>query len=85
MVNINDIQEHMMVHSQDQGQMNGVRGAHVGTVDCIEGGMIKLTKADSADGKHHLIPLEWVESIEDQTLHLSKSSDFVMLNWQTSP
>ena len=34
----------------------GADGVHVGTVDHLEGERIKLTKADSGDGKHHYLP-----------------------------
>ena len=34
---------------------------------------IKLTKSDPKGGKHHLIPSDWVDHI-DQHVHLNKSS-----------
>jgi hypothetical protein len=83
MVNVKDIREHMMVHTNGAGEMNGVRGQHIGTVDHVENGMIKLTKKDAPDGKHHLIPLEWVESVEGDTVHLSKKFEDVMQGWET--
>ncbi len=42
----------------------GSCGNHVGTVDHVEGNMIKLTKSDSADGKHKYLPLSEVKQIE---------------------
>ena len=39
-----DIKEHMEVIGAD--------GVHVGTVDKVEGGRIKLTKQDSGEGAH---------------------------------
>ena len=39
-----DIKEHMEVIGAD--------GVHVGTVDKVEGGRIKLTKKDSGEGSH---------------------------------
>jgi hypothetical protein len=83
MVNDKDIREHMMVHTKGPGEMNGVRGQHIGTVDHVQDGMIKLTKKDAPDGKHHLIPLEWVESVEGDTVHLSKKFEDVMQGWET--
>ncbi len=38
------VKEHMDVIGAD--------GVHVGTVDRVENGRIKLTKADSGEGKH---------------------------------
>jgi hypothetical protein len=84
MVNVNQIREHMMVHSNDDAEMNGVRGHHVGTVDHVDDGMIKLTKNDSKDGLHHMIPLSWVESVEGGTIHLSKGIDEIMSDWKAA-
>ncbi|HMC92498.1 MAG TPA: DUF2171 domain-containing protein, partial [Allosphingosinicella sp.] len=44
MANAGDIREHMEVIGAD--------GAHVGTVDHVDGDRIKLTKADSGQGSH---------------------------------
>jgi hypothetical protein len=44
MADLDKIQEHMEVIGAD--------GVHVGTVDHIEGGRIKLTKDDSGEGRH---------------------------------
>lgn len=69
------IREHMDVRALD--------GVHVGTVDHMEGEMqIKLTKNDADDGKHHLIPLEWVDHV-DAHVHLSKTAEDVRSNWQS--
>ena len=38
------IEEHM--------QVIGADGVHIGTVDRVENGRIKLTKADSGEGRH---------------------------------
>ena len=61
----------------------GADGEHVGTVDHMEGtDKIKLTKNDpKAHGHHHLIPLDWVFSV-DQHVRLSKSSGEVMRSWE---
>ena len=83
MVDDYEIREHMMVHSSADGEMNGVRGQHIGTVDRVENGMMKLKLNDSLDGKHQMIPISWVESVENQTVHLSKRFDDVMNDWST--
>jgi hypothetical protein len=73
MATADQIREHMEVRALD--------GAHIGTVDHLEGDtQIKLTKNDSDDGKHHLIPLEWVDHV-DVHVHLSKSAEDVRSNW----
>jgi hypothetical protein len=62
----------------------GSDGQHVGTVDHLaKSGLIKLAKGDAKDGKHHLIPVAWVERI-DQHVHLNKSSQDAQQQWQTA-
>jgi len=69
-----DIRAHMEVLGAD--------GQHVGTVDHLEGSnRIKLTKSDSGDGKHHFIPLDWVDHV-DAHVHLKKSSRDATSQWQ---
>ena len=64
------IKEHMEVIGAD--------GVHVGTVDKVEGGRIKLTKKDSGEGSHkghhHFIDLNLVADIEGQKVRLSANS-----------
>ncbi|MBO3758650.1 DUF2171 domain-containing protein [Ciceribacter sp. L1K22] len=73
MISADQIREHMEVRALD--------GAHVGTVDHLEGSnRIKLTRNDSPDGKHHLIPLDWIDHI-DEHVHLSKNLDEVRNEW----
>ena len=66
-----EIKEHMEVIGAD--------GVHVGTVDRVEGKRIKLTKADSGEGKHkghhHFIDLSLVAEVEDQKVRLSANAD----------
>jgi hypothetical protein len=71
------IKEHMEVLGSD--------GQHVGTVDHIEGkDKIKLTKTDAkAGGKHHLIPMNWVDHV-DSHVHLNKSCKDAMAQWQAA-
>jgi hypothetical protein len=75
MINTSEIHEHMEVVGSD--------GEHIGTVDHLEGkDRIKLTKTDpAAGGKHHFIPLDWVDHV-DQHVHLDKSSDDVKDEWE---
>lgn len=75
MVAANEIREHMEVRAAD--------GRPVGTVDHMEGeSRIKLTRSDSEDGKHHLIPLDWVDHV-DAHVHLNKDADAVRQEWST--
>ena len=56
------------------------RGKHLGTVDHVVGDQIKLTKQDSEDGKHHLIPASLVGSV-DIKVHLTKPCEEVKRAW----
>jgi len=67
---------------QDHMDVVASCGKKVGVVDCTEGSSIKLTKKDSADGHHHLIPQSWVDHV-DQHVHLKKNSEQVEREWQT--
>ena len=66
-----EIKEHMEVIGAD--------GVHIGTVDKVEGQRIKLTKADSGEGKHkghhHFIDLSLVAEVEGQKVRLSTNAD----------
>jgi hypothetical protein len=73
MINASQIKEHMDVVGSD--------GKKVGKVDHVEGAdKIRLTKSDSPDGKHHLVPVGWVDHI-DQQVHLNKAASDVQKNW----
>ena len=56
-------------------------GTKVGRVDDVEGSSIKLTKNDSPDGMHHLIPAGWVASV-DSKVHLDRDHKRVQSEWQ---
>ncbi len=70
-----DIREHMEVYASC--------GNFVGKVDRVQGDRIKLTKSDSPDGQHHLIPLAWVAKVHDH-VHLSKDHKEVESQWQST-
>ena len=71
MTNLSDIHEHMNIIGAD--------GVHVGTVDKVEGGRIKLVKADSGEGghkgHHHYISANYVAGIEGEIVRLSANGD----------
>jgi len=52
-------------------QVKDVNGEHVGTVDHMDGERVKLTKNDSADGQHHYLSLDQVESVDDVAVYLN--------------
>ena len=76
MVDTSHIREHMEVIGAD--------GGHVGTVDKVEGGRIKLTKGDrGAGGLHHFIPLSLVEEIDADAVRLAFKAELAPQFWET--
>jgi hypothetical protein len=81
MVDVSQIQEH--------AEVIGADGVHVGTVDGVEGGRIKLTKKDSGaqiegaegrhEGHHHFISLGLVAGVEDGVVRLSANGDVAVM------
>ena len=70
-----DIREKMEVVGSD--------GEHIGTVDGVEYGEIKLTRKDSTDGKHHFISTDSVKSIAENKVMLSKTAEQARQMWRT--
>jgi hypothetical protein len=56
----------------------GADGVHVGTVDGVEGGRMRLVRRDSGEGSHkghaHFIDLGLVAGIEDRAVRLSANA-----------
>jgi hypothetical protein len=73
MADLSDITEHMEVVGAD--------GVHIGTVDKVEGGRIKLTRADSGShgDHHHFISGGLVAAVEDGRVRLSANGDAAVL------
>ncbi len=71
---------------QEQMEVVGSDGKHVGTVDHKEpDDRIVLTKDDPKAGGHrHLISIDWVEYV-DRKVHLNKPSQKAMLEWRRPP
>jgi len=75
MQDIGNVREHMQVVGSD--------GGIVGTVDGIDGDKIKLARNDpNANGKHHFIPNDWVEEVEDGEVRLMCSSETACRDWE---
>lgn len=75
MIDAATIKEHMEVLGSDD--------KHVGRVDHVLGADIELAKMDFAGGfKHHLIPVSWVDLIEDDKVRLSLTADAAKAAWR---
>lgn len=76
MSNLSDVREHMEVIGAD--------GVHVGVVDKVEGGRIKLTLEGSGEGHHHnhhhFIPGDLIAEIEGDKVRLSANGDVAVLH-----
>ena len=69
MSDLSRIREHM--------EIIGADGVRVGKVDRVDGGRIKLVKADggSHDDHHHYVPGGLVAVVEGDTVRLSANAD----------
>ncbi|MDP1616359.1 DUF2171 domain-containing protein [Phenylobacterium sp.] len=75
MIQAAEIKEHMEVVGSD--------GDHVGRVDHVVGTEIELAKFDMGAGlKHHMIPLTWVDRIEDDKVCLNLTKDAAKSSWR---
>lgn len=76
MIQQSDIHEHMEVVGSD--------GGHIGRVDHVMGDEIELTKLDLGSGlKHHMIPMSWVDRIENDEVRLNLTKDAAKKQWRT--
>jgi hypothetical protein len=75
MIERSTIREHMDVMGSD--------GRHVGRIDHVVGDEIELTKMDLSAGlKHHMIPLSWVDFVDDDGVHLDRTKDVAKSEWR---
>lgn len=78
-IDISELTTHAEVLSSDH--------KHVGKVDHVHGtNELKLTRNDdSADNLHHVIPLEWIDSIQGNRVILNKTSAEAKQHWKLIP
>lgn len=75
MIDASQIREHLEVVGSDD--------RHVGRVDQVLGSDIELAKLDLGSGfKHHLIPVSWVDFVDDEKVHLSLTADAAKAAWR---
>lgn len=66
---LHEIEEHMDVLGADKQP--------IGKVDYVKGDMVVLTKSDSPDGHHHVIPCSRIDRIEKDKLVLDQTAEEV--------
>lgn len=72
---LGNVVEHMEVVGSD--------GKHVGTVDCVRGEQIMLTRSDpDSGGVHHSIPATWIAQVEDRLI-LNMPAQQAKAEWRT--
>lgn len=63
---------------KEKMEVIGADGVHIGTVDRVENGRIKLTRADSGEGSHkghhHFIDMGLVADVEGRKVRLSANA-----------
>ncbi|MFZ5670168.1 MAG: DUF2171 domain-containing protein [Pseudomonadota bacterium] len=75
MQDASQIREHMEVVGSDD--------RHVGRVDHVRGTDIELARLDLGGGfKHHLIPLSWVDFVEEDKVRLNLTADAAKSAWR---
>ena len=70
---LGQIREHMSVVGSDE--------EHVGTVDCVRGDRIILTKGDSEDGRHHSLSCSQVDRVEGDRVILDQPAAEAKRRW----
>lgn len=75
MAKASEIHEHMEVIGSD--------GGHVGKVDHLVGDEIELAKLDLGAGlKHHMVPMSWVDRVEDDKVWLNRTKEAAKAAWK---
>lgn len=76
MADASAVREHMEVIGAD--------GGHIGTVDHVMDGRMKLTRNDpGAGGKHHYLPLAMVADVEGEQVRMSFTADLADDFWES--
>ena len=66
MIEKQQIREHMDVADAE--------GRHIGTVDCVKGGELVLTRTDSLDDRHHSLSIDDLDRIEGNRIYLKQDA-----------
>jgi hypothetical protein len=69
----------------EHSEIVGSCGHHVGTVDHVDGDFIKLTRNDSADGRHHYLPISAIAGVEGNKVMTTMNHQAALSLLQDSP
>ena len=72
---LGQVREHMTVVGSDEEQ--------IGTVDCVRGDRIVLTKGDSDDSRHHAITCSMVDRVEGDRVILDQPAEQAKQRFET--
>ncbi|MBV9388624.1 MAG: DUF2171 domain-containing protein [Chroococcidiopsidaceae cyanobacterium CP_BM_ER_R8_30] len=73
------IKEQQIVYTKDKDSKQEANRIRIGTVEHVDGEKyIKLRKDDSPDNHFHWVPIDWVESIDDEAVYLNKVRDEII-------
>jgi hypothetical protein len=67
---------------REHSEVVGSDGEHVGTVDCVRGDRVILTRSDSPDNHHHSIPCTIIDRIEDGKVILDTKAEEAKSRWR---
>jgi hypothetical protein len=70
---LGNIREHMVVVGSDE--------EHVGTVDCVRGDRVVLTKGDSPDDRHHSLTCARIDRVEGDRVILDRPAAEAKRQW----
>lgn len=70
---------------REHQEVVGSDGVHVGTVDHVDGGRLKLTRKDPAiNDLHHYLRGQFIDRVEGDVVHLNIPAEEAMGNLTTS-
>lgn len=78
-MDLTKIKEQQVVYTKGKDRTQETARTRIGTVEHVDGEKyIKLRKTDSPDGHFHWVPIDWVESVDDEAVYLNKAQNEIM-------
>lgn len=67
---------------REHTEVIGSDGEHLGTVDCVRGDRVILTKSDSPDDRHHSIPCTMLDRVDGDKVILDVKAQDAKSRWR---